>query len=170
MWFEMLVGETPFRGETSLKVILRHVHEAPRRPSAAQPNNSIPRFVDDLILRLLAESLEERPTSARELLDQLDAFARPCGWHVSANRDVGRRSSHNDDVSALSAAAAELGDQIEFTIEHDDFGSRHWPSERWAGRSCDTRGARAEEVFLEYSSERPFADVGSLVGGRPPEA
>ncbi len=117
LWFELVVGEPPFPGETSIKVILRHVHEQPRRPSLAQPENPIPSFVDDLILRLLAKSVDDRPASARELLDQLDVIARPAGWHVSRPRDVGRRAQHDTDLQGFALSAMQAADALHFSVE-----------------------------------------------------
>jgi serine/threonine protein kinase len=119
MWFELLVGEPPFPGETSIKVILRHVHEAPRRPSQANPHNPVPPFVDELVLRLLEKAPEGRPASAKALLDELDAIERPAGWHVGRAADVARRGAHDTDLAAFSAAASTLvdTDDITFAVE-----------------------------------------------------
>ena len=119
MWFELLVGEPPFPGETSIKVILRHVHETPRRLSEAQPNNPVPRFIEEMILALLQKTPEERPESAKVLLNRLDAVARPAGWHVSTTNEVGRRGSHDDELRSFSNAVEALGEDLDFSIEND---------------------------------------------------
>ena len=119
VWFELLVGEPPFAGETSIKVILRHVHEPPRQPSLAQPKNPIPPFIDQLVLQLLEKSPERRPPTARALLEQLDALARPAGWHVGSAHDVGRRGQHDTDLHGFAAAAANL-DDMRFAVEEGE--------------------------------------------------
>jgi serine/threonine protein kinase len=119
MWFELLVGEPPFPGETSIKVILRHVHEVPRKPSAAQPHNKVPPFIDDIIARLLAKAPDDRPANARALLDEIELMARPSGWHVGRNAEVARRGDHDDTLREFSAVAATLldDDDIRFDLE-----------------------------------------------------
>jgi serine/threonine protein kinase len=118
MWFELLVGEPPFPGETSIKVILRHVHEQPRRPSQTRPENPIPGFIDGMILRLLEKSPEARPTSAKSLLDELERLVRPAGWHASGAADVARHVAHDKDLAGFSAAAATLlEDDLHFAVE-----------------------------------------------------
>jgi serine/threonine protein kinase len=118
MWFELLVGEPPFPGETSIKVILRHVHEQPRRPSQARPENPIPGFIDGMILRLLEKSPEGRPTSARSLLEELERLVRPAGWHASGAAEVARQTAHDADLAGFSAAAAMLlEDDLHFAVE-----------------------------------------------------
>ena len=122
VWFELLCGEPPFPGEVSIKVILRHIHEAPRRPSAAQPANQIPDFIDAIILELLEKSVEDRPSSARELLDRLDVLARPPGWHVGRTHDVGRRGHHDTELQNFAVAVGDLGDgdDMRFSIEEGE--------------------------------------------------
>lgn len=118
MWFELLVGEPPFPGETSIKVILRQVHEQPRRPSQARPDNPIPGFIDGMVLRLLEKSPEARPTSAKSLLDELERLVRPAGWHASGAADVARHVAHDHDLAGFSAAAATLlEDDLHFAVE-----------------------------------------------------
>ncbi len=119
MWFELLVGEPPFPGETSIKVILRHVHETPRTPSMAQPQNPVPPFIDDIVGRLLAKSPADRPASARVLLDEIELMARPAGWHVGRNAELGRRSDHDDTLREFSVVAATLmdDDDVRFGLE-----------------------------------------------------
>lgn len=118
MWFEMLVGEPPFPGETSIKVILRHVHEQPRRPSQARPENPIPGFIDGMILRLLEKSPDARPTSAASLLDELERLLRPAGWHASGAAEFAKQTLHDEDLRHFSVAAATLlDDDFNFAVE-----------------------------------------------------
>ncbi len=117
LWFELLVGEPPFVGETSIKVILRHVHETPRAPSTANPQNPIPPFVDDLILELLQKQPEQRPSSAKDLLERLDKLARPAGWHVGAPAELGRRGHHDEALRDFAAMASDPTLDLRFAVE-----------------------------------------------------
>ena len=119
LWFELLCGEPPFPGEVSIKIIVRHLHEVPRRPSTVQRANPIPDFIDALVLELLEKQVEDRPPSARALLERLDVLARPQGWHVGRAHDVGRRAFHDSELQSFALAAADLGagDDLRFSIE-----------------------------------------------------
>ncbi len=70
--FEMLTGELPFVGATPVEVLYKHVHEAPRRPSAVRPG--VPRALDALVLKLLAKDRESRPADARAVLAALEQW------------------------------------------------------------------------------------------------
>jgi serine/threonine protein kinase len=118
MWFELLVGEPPFPGETSIKVILRHVHDQPRRPSQARRENPIPGFIDGMILRLLEKSPEGRPGSAKSLLEEIERLVRPAGWHASGAAELSRHTAHDEDLAGFSAAAATLlEDDLHFAVD-----------------------------------------------------
>ena len=125
VWFELLCGEPPFPGETSIKVILRHVHEPPRTPSSVRPDNPVPPFVDELVLSLLEKQPERRPASAAALLAQLDAIARPAGWHVVDADDLARQSVHDRALATYTVAAAALA----ATIAEDSAEVRFAPAE-----------------------------------------
>jgi serine/threonine-protein kinase len=63
--YEMLTGELPFVGATSLAVVLKQLHEAPVPPAARVP--SVHPELAAICLRALAKRREDRPASAREL-------------------------------------------------------------------------------------------------------
>ncbi len=117
LWFELLVGQPPFVGETSIKVILRHVHETPRVPSKANLENPIPPFVDELVLQLLHKQPEQRPSSAKELLDRLDKLARPAGWHVGGPAELGQRGHHDNSLRDFAATASDPTMDLRFAVE-----------------------------------------------------
>lgn len=116
MWFELLTGHAPFEGESSIKVILRHIHETPMAPSQRAPSAHIPQAVDLLVLSLLEKHPDRRPASAAELLEHIDQLARPQGWHVSSTERVGRRSGSDDELSGFMDGVGEL-DDLEFRLE-----------------------------------------------------
>lgn len=63
--YECLTGETPFTGEVMSAVLLKHLNEAPRRPSkhvaSLQP-------FDEIILKMLSKEPKQRPKLAEVLL------------------------------------------------------------------------------------------------------
>jgi serine/threonine protein kinase len=110
MWFELLVGKPPFSGESSIKIILRHIHEQAPPPSRANPQAGIPPAIDELVLNLLEKHPDRRPRSAAELLERIEALHRPRGWHVDSTGSLGRRAGADVELEGFAAAVSELDD------------------------------------------------------------
>jgi len=73
VFFEMLTGSLPFRGDNAFALLRSHASTPPPAPSSL--NYSLPETLDRLVLRLLSKELSERPT-AEELLNELADFLR----------------------------------------------------------------------------------------------
>jgi len=72
--FEMATGEVPFSAPTHVSLMVKHVQEAPPRPSALAP---VPVELERLILACLEKDPRARPASAMEVARRLDPLARP---------------------------------------------------------------------------------------------
>jgi eukaryotic-like serine/threonine-protein kinase len=72
--YEALTGRVPFEGESAVAVALKQVSEAPRRPSATNPN--VPPALDAVVMRALAKDPEARFKDADAFLRALDAAER----------------------------------------------------------------------------------------------
>jgi serine/threonine-protein kinase len=68
MLYELLTGRLPFEGETALQVLMRHVQEPPPPPSQFGP---IHPELERLVLRTLAKKPADRPSTARDVADEL---------------------------------------------------------------------------------------------------
>jgi eukaryotic-like serine/threonine-protein kinase len=69
--YEALTGRVPFQGDSAVAVALKQVSEAPRRPSAINPN--VPPALDAVVMRALAKDPEARFRDADAFLKALDA-------------------------------------------------------------------------------------------------
>jgi len=69
MLYELTTGELPFQADDSMAVISQHLH-APVVPPRTR-NDQIPPALEVLILQLLSKNPDERPGSAREILERL---------------------------------------------------------------------------------------------------
>jgi len=118
--YEMLTGRPPFLGDDAVAIISQHINVPPVSPS--WHNKEIPKPLDNLILRLLAKAPEERPQSARAVLDELEgiaslpAEARPESVvevsplaQVETGRMVGRQAELVTLKSALEDAFSAQG-------------------------------------------------------------
>ena len=72
MLYEMVTGQVPFDGDTSVAVAIKHLQEMPPLPSTIRPG--IPGSLDNIIIKCIQKSPENRYHDARELVDELDSF------------------------------------------------------------------------------------------------
>ncbi|MEC4805629.1 MAG: PAS domain S-box protein [Jaaginema sp. PMC 1079.18] len=68
-FYELLTGETPFRGETPVELIHAHLARQPQTPE--QINPQVPPVLSAIILKLMAKNPEDRYQSAWGLLSDL---------------------------------------------------------------------------------------------------
>jgi len=75
----LLTGHLVFTADTPMKLLLAHAQTPPEPPSS-RTEMPIPPDLDALVLSCLAKDREHRPTSARDLLQRLDAVALQQPW------------------------------------------------------------------------------------------
>jgi serine/threonine-protein kinase len=73
VFFEMLTGSLPFKGDTSFAVLRNHCDTPPPVPSSLK--YTLPAALDRIVLRLLAKEPKDRPT-AEQLLNELADYLR----------------------------------------------------------------------------------------------
>ena len=79
--FEMLTGRLPFIAEEITGFFIKHMQEAPPKPSEIVPQ--CPRRLEELILRMMAKTPEERPVDAHKVIKELQALVPKGGPAVS---------------------------------------------------------------------------------------
>lgn len=65
--YELLTGTTPFAGGTAAQIFERHLHDEVVPPSLRCPDRTVPRALDELILRALSKDPRDRHRDAAEL-------------------------------------------------------------------------------------------------------
>jgi serine/threonine-protein kinase len=71
--YYLLTGEQVFSGDTVMKVITQHLQAVPVPPSD-RTELSIPAPLEHLVLACLAKKPDDRPQTARQLAQSLDAI------------------------------------------------------------------------------------------------
>ncbi|MGH8503798.1 MAG: serine/threonine protein kinase, partial [Gammaproteobacteria bacterium] len=71
--YQLLTGACPFRADDPLETVHAHIEKMPAAPSAINPD--IPAVLDQLVLKLLAKSADERYQSALGLRADLERCA-----------------------------------------------------------------------------------------------
>ena len=82
----LLTGELVFTAETTMGVIMHHVHTAPVPPSQ-RTELAIPRALEELVLSCLAKDPADRPRSARDLSRRLAALPGAERWDDERARE-----------------------------------------------------------------------------------
>jgi len=73
--YELLTGSPPFHGKSAQQLLAAHATEAPRQLSAVRP--AVSASLNALIMRCLEKRPADRPQSAEELVETIEAIATP---------------------------------------------------------------------------------------------
>ena len=69
LFYEMLAGTMPFRGETAVEIALKHIKDP--MPSIRKINPKVPQSVENIIFKATAKNPKNRYNNVRELHDDL---------------------------------------------------------------------------------------------------
>ena len=69
LFYEMLAGTMPFRGETAVEIALKHIKEP--MPSIRKVNPKVPQSVENIIYKCTAKNPKNRYNNVKELEDDL---------------------------------------------------------------------------------------------------
>jgi serine/threonine-protein kinase len=72
--YELFTGQVPFRGDTPISTILKHIHEQP--PIYGRPSSKIPTPLLPLLRRALAKNPNERQSSVKQVIEELKRARR----------------------------------------------------------------------------------------------
>ncbi len=97
--YELLTGRVPFDAEAAVTIALKHVSEAPPRPT--QFNPTIPPELEQIVLWVLNKDPADRPTNAEQLITALE-HARTSILSGEAGQETARMAA----VAALAATGA----------------------------------------------------------------
>jgi eukaryotic-like serine/threonine-protein kinase len=84
--FWLLTGRLVFTADTPMKLLMAHAHATPEPPST-KSDLPIPPELDALVMSCLAKDRDQRPASARELLERLDAVRVMSPWTEARARE-----------------------------------------------------------------------------------
>jgi serine/threonine protein kinase len=72
IFYELLTGRPPFKGETPLETVLQVLHKEPVAVSSLRPN--VPRDVETICLKCLRKEPQQRYSSASELAEDIQRY------------------------------------------------------------------------------------------------
>lgn len=71
LFFELVTGRVPFKGDTNMIILYKHMNESPNRPSLYNPQ--IPLSLERIILKCLEKDPNDRYQKAEDVVKALDA-------------------------------------------------------------------------------------------------
>jgi tetratricopeptide (TPR) repeat protein/predicted Ser/Thr protein kinase len=104
--YEMVTGDVPFTGESTLKVMYQRIHESPKSPKLFNPD--LPDWFVRVIMRCLEKTPASRYQSAREILADLQGAGASVAA-PGATRTVGIELPEFAERPWAWAMAAALG-------------------------------------------------------------
>jgi len=102
-FYHMVTGEVPFKGETSLHTMLKHINEPPVAPIELRPDLS--RGGNDVILKMLAKNRDQRYGKPDELIKDVEL--------VMEGKPPSYAASTAPAADAEGGGAAEVPEEIE---------------------------------------------------------
>jgi serine/threonine-protein kinase len=75
--YQLVTGDIPFRADSPMGIVSRHLAEVPVRPSARRPDLPIPKVLDELVLRGMEKDRSKRFASAVDFRAALEAVVSP---------------------------------------------------------------------------------------------
>jgi tetratricopeptide (TPR) repeat protein/TolB-like protein/predicted Ser/Thr protein kinase len=105
--YEMVTGDVPFTGESTLKVMYQRIQERPKSPKSVNPD--VPTWLDRIIMRCLEKEPEKRYQNAYEILADLQ----------------GGQSTSGVSLGGVSRSGVSRGGST-IQIQLPEFASRRW--------------------------------------------
>jgi TolB-like protein/tetratricopeptide (TPR) repeat protein len=103
--YELLTGKPPFPDRAVHQLFIAHAMETPQPVQAKNP--AVPDALAAVVMQCLAKNPEERPQSARDIVEQLEAVATSSGSNTySGRKPVGKRLLIGGVAAALVIAIA----------------------------------------------------------------
>ena len=90
--YEMLTGRLPFEGDTPVGVVIQHINAIPVPPRSLNPD--VPETLEDITMKAMAPSLDQRYGTADEMLEDLKEFRKNPGTEIL-------RLEHTDEPTTV---------------------------------------------------------------------
>lgn len=109
LMYELLTGEVPFDGESSVAVAIKQLQEEPVKPRDLE--SSIPQGLEDIILRCMQKNPNKRYPDSRSLIDDLDMFM------INPNGRYGEITSTSSDYNIYADTSSTVEPQESFNSD-----------------------------------------------------
>lgn len=179
--YEMLTGESPFKGNSVIETMTMRLKTDPATPQRLRPD--CPKALADIILHAMRRNPEDRYQRAEEMYDDLgriefndrvtrDEFVSiPAG--DSRKAVVSHRDEDNADRAATFSVESSVGQRTQRDVRSDDSKRQHdvgSTNRLIEERKRESRLARNSQIageFFEGSNQESYLAADSLVLSQP---
>jgi len=144
--YEMMTGRPPYDGDSPVAVAIQHINGGAVMPSTLNPN--IPGGLEQIIMKAMAHSPEDRYTSATEMLRDMDEFRKTPGILFDYNTPPLDIVTRLQRPAAPESQPKTTAEKVAGKADQTGRQSKAKPREDLAERSRNARQqrhARAEE-------------------------
>ena len=175
MLYEMVTGERPFKGDTSISVISSIVKDTPASVTSLKP--SVPRELAQIIKRMLAKDPERRYQSAKDIRNELEDLRQELqsGEVVAAPVSAPAPATRTSWVPWAAAAAAIViiaGGAYAYLGNDSDDGGREGPPSLSFARVTSQQGIEGTPSLSPDGRWVVYSGAGDIflqsVGGQSP--
>ncbi|MBB6675525.1 Stk1 family PASTA domain-containing Ser/Thr kinase [Cohnella nanjingensis] len=129
--YQMLTGRLPFLGESPISVALKHLQEPFEEPRLVNP--SIPQSVENIILRAMRKNPQERYSSAKEMLADLETSLQPQRLN-EPRAQFGGDADDEEHTRVIPAIRPNMGTSGDETIVKKGSEGERWDEQEPAKR------------------------------------
>jgi serine/threonine-protein kinase len=160
--YELLAGQLPFAGRSTMDLLLAHVTEEPPPMALAASDLDLPTAIEDVVRRCLAKNPDDRPRNARELAELYEA---------ALTSDLERTSQRSAQLLAKRAALETPDGTLDAMTPSGELASGN-TSPEGSGHDERTRAVPITPVKSPAASDSsqphdPFAVVHQLQAWMP---
>ncbi|MGH9832473.1 MAG: protein kinase domain-containing protein [Blastocatellia bacterium] len=144
--YEMLTGRTPFAGQNTSAVLLRHLQEPPAPPTRFR--SGLSRELEQVVLRALAKNPNQRFSSAAQFAEHLVAAAK------SSPRNF--EEEFDGEVETRERRPAPIGDEITGVQPRPAANAMWFDQSKPAEDSIENAITRAPTLLIERQPRTRF--------------
>lgn len=138
--YEMLCGHPPFRAETPIAIVMRHIHDQPPAMQHYAPELTLPPELEQLVFQMLQKDPRQRPASAHEVGLALEDMLSS-GMLTGAPEGRAGRNGRVRMPTAPSVPETASGSFADLTTRSESDSYPALPEGDLGRASCDPAGA-----------------------------
>jgi len=150
VFYEMLTGELPFKGDSPIVIALQHIQENPNEP--VHFNKNIPDELNNIVLKLLEKNPQDRYMGTGSLIEDLEIVK---DIYFGKNKEESAQEKmHDEENEDYSTSTKDNeNDQEDMLQDTINFGLRGWNEESQDARK-DKQKIKKQENKIENPDEK----------------